>query len=114
MSYINGYYRLILYWKRQELARIGASRYNARPRTGAAMHDISHLLEFLPCVTPQQWLDDAMKPENHDLAFQLFQIPTHNFAYAAGKKREQRRFMGIRKGIFCRDALCKNQSEDVS
>ena len=28
------------------------------------MNDISHILEFLPCPTPQSWVDEARKPEN--------------------------------------------------
>lgn len=45
-------------------------------------------------------VEDAIKPENHELAFGLFQIATLNFAYSASKNREQRKFMGIRKGLF--------------
>lgn len=45
-------------------------------------------------------VEDAMKPENHDLAFGLFQMPTINFAYSASMQRDQRKFMGIRKGLF--------------
>ncbi len=26
--------------------------------------DISHILEFLPCPTPQDWIEEARKPEN--------------------------------------------------
>ena len=35
-----------------------------------------------------------------DLAFALFQIPTVSFAYSASTQRAQRKFMGVRKGIF--------------
>lgn len=41
-----------------------------------------------------------LEPENHDLAFQFFQIATLSFAYSASSQRAQRRFMGIRKGLF--------------
>jgi hypothetical protein len=43
---------------------------------------------------------DALKPSNHVLALQLFQIPTLSFAYSGSTQRKQRKFMGIRKGIF--------------
>lgn len=43
---------------------------------------------------------DALKPENHELSFQLLQILTLNFAYSASTQRKQRKFMGIRKGLF--------------
>jgi hypothetical protein len=45
-------------------------------------------------------LQDALRPENQELAFQLFQIPTLSFAYSASTQRAQRKFMGIRKGLF--------------
>ena len=41
---------------------------------------------------------DPLWLEDEELAFQLFQIPTLSFA--ASSQRAQRRFMGIRKGIF--------------
>ena len=43
---------------------------------------------------------EALQKENHSLAFQLFQIPTLSFAYSASTQRKQRKFMGIRKGLF--------------
>lgn len=43
---------------------------------------------------------DAYKPENQELAFNLFQIVTLNFAYSASTNAKQRKFMGIRKGLF--------------
>lgn len=45
-------------------------------------------------------IEDALKPENQELSFCLFQIPTLSFAYSASTQRKQRKFMGIRKGIF--------------
>jgi hypothetical protein len=44
--------------------------------------------------------EDTLKPENSELAFILFQIPTLSFAYSASTQRKQRKFMGIRKGLF--------------
>jgi hypothetical protein len=41
-----------------------------------------------------------LEPENHDLTFQFFQIATLSFAYSASSQRAQRRFMGIRMGLF--------------
>ena len=43
---------------------------------------------------------DTLNPENNELAFILFQIPTLSFAYSASTQRKQRKFMGIRKGLF--------------
>ena len=40
---------------------------------------------------------DAYRPENHALAFGLFQIATLSFAYSASLTPKQRKFMGIRK-----------------
>ncbi len=45
-------------------------------------------------------VEDALKPMNHGLSFQLFQIPTVSFAYSASTQRKQRKFMGIRKGLL--------------
>jgi hypothetical protein len=44
--------------------------------------------------------DDPLWLQDEELAMQLFQIPTLSFAYSASSQRAQRRFMGIRKGIF--------------
>ena len=54
----------------------------------------------LPLQGRLESVEDAMEPENHELAFQLFQIPTLSFAYSASTQRKQRKFMGIRKGLF--------------
>jgi hypothetical protein len=43
---------------------------------------------------------EALEEKNHVLAFQLFQISTLSFAYSASTQRKQRKFMGIRKGLF--------------
>jgi hypothetical protein len=45
-------------------------------------------------------VDKALEAKNHNLAFQLFQIPTLSFAYSASTQRKQRKLMGIRKGLF--------------
>ena len=45
-------------------------------------------------------VDNALEFRNHDIAFQLFQIPTLSFAYSASTQRKQRKFMGIRKGFL--------------
>ena len=45
-------------------------------------------------------VNEALEPSNHELAFGLFQICTLSFAYSASIQRKQRKFMGIRKGIF--------------
>lgn len=45
-------------------------------------------------------LEQALEAGNHTLTFQLFQIPTLSFAYSASTQRKQRKFMGIRKGLF--------------
>ena len=56
--------------------------------------DVFPLSGIIHCV------EDALKPENDALAFQLLQIPTLSLAYSASTQRKQRRFMGIRKGFF--------------
>ena len=45
-------------------------------------------------------VESSLRPENQELAFALFQIPTLSFAYSASTQRSQRKFMGIRKGLF--------------
>ncbi len=42
----------------------------------------------------------ALNDENQELAFSLFQVATISFAYSASSQRAQRKFMGIRKGLF--------------
>ncbi len=43
---------------------------------------------------------DLVRPENQDWLFGLFQIATLNLAYSASSRRNQRKSMGIRRGIF--------------
>jgi len=57
-------------------------------------------IKFFPIRHQIPTIESAFEPENQELAFQLFQIPTLSFAYSASTQRAQRKFMGIRKGIF--------------
>jgi len=57
-------------------------------------------INFLPIQNQISTIESAFKSENQELAFQLFQIPTLSFAYSASTMKKQRKFMGIRKGIF--------------
>jgi len=43
---------------------------------------------------------DAYLYNNHELAFNLFQVITLNFAYSAIQSRDMRKFIGIKKGFF--------------
>ena len=61
---------------------------------------INVAIEMLPLDSVIASIKDALNPKNHGLAFQLFQIPTLSFAYSASSQRKQRKFMGIRKGLF--------------
>lgn len=50
-----------------------------------------------------EWLrdvEDALKHENHELTFDLFQIPTLSITRLAETDRQQRKLMGIKKGLF--------------
>ena len=57
-------------------------------------------VESLPIGDRVASVNEALEPSNHELAFGLFQICTLSFAYSASIQRKQRKFMGIRKGIF--------------
>jgi hypothetical protein len=61
---------------------------------------IETAIEVLPSHNRIVSQDDALRPEYQELAFQLFQIATLSFAYSASTQRAQRKFMGIRKGLF--------------
>ena len=61
---------------------------------------IDAAISIFPLDGVLESLEDALESENHELAFQLFQIPTLSFAYSASTQRKQRKLMGIRKGIF--------------
>jgi hypothetical protein len=56
---------------------------------------IETAIEVLPLHERIASIDDALRPENQELAFQLFQITTLSFAYSASTQRAQRKFMGI-------------------
>jgi len=45
-------------------------------------------------------VEDSLKPENDELAFKLFQIPTLSFSYYAATKPKLRKFWGITSGLF--------------
>lgn len=57
-------------------------------------------IHFLSIQKRIPTVESAFNPENQELAFQLFQIPTVSFAYSASTQKKQRKFMGIRKDIF--------------
>ena len=57
-------------------------------------------VESLPIGDRVASANEALEPSNHELAFGLLQICTLGFAYSASTQRQQREFMGIRKGIF--------------
>ena len=59
--------------------------------------------EAIKTLNVGQWISaerDAYQPENHELAFNLFQIATLSFAYSASMDKKQRKFMGVRKGLL--------------
>ena len=45
-------------------------------------------------------IEDSFKPENDELAFNLFQIPSLHFSYYASTQPSLRKFWRIRKGLF--------------
>jgi len=57
-------------------------------------------IEFLPINNRITSIEASFEAENQEMAFQIFQIATLSFAYSASMQKEQRKFMGIRKGIF--------------
>jgi hypothetical protein len=57
-------------------------------------------LQSFPLEDRIKSIEDSFKPENDELAFNLFQIPTLCFSYYASTQRELRKFWGIRKGLF--------------
>ena len=61
---------------------------------------IETAINFLPIKDRIPTILAAYEPENQELAFKLFQIPTLSFAYSASTQKAQRKFMGIKKGIF--------------
>ena len=67
---------------------------------GAFEAIIEIAIAMLPLEDRIKSVESALHPENQELTFSLFQIPTISFAYSASTQRTQRRFMGIRKGLF--------------
>jgi hypothetical protein len=57
-------------------------------------------LQTFPLKDRIKSVDDSFKPENDELAFNLFQIPTLHFSYYASTQLSLRKFWGIRKGLF--------------
>ena len=57
-------------------------------------------LQSFPLKDRIKSVEDSFKPENGELAFNLFQIPTLCFSYYASTQRRLRKFWGIRKGLF--------------
>lgn len=83
--------------------RFGASWYFWQTATceQAVWSLIETGIEFLPIRPVLKGQGDALKPgSNQMLAYTLFQVPTMSWAYSASTQRAQRKFMGIRKGIF--------------
>jgi DNA primase large subunit len=56
--------------------------------------------EFLPINDRIKSIEASFESENQEIAFQIFQIATLSFAYSASTQKKQRKFMGIRKGLF--------------
>jgi hypothetical protein len=61
---------------------------------------IQTAIQVLPIKNWISCEQDAYQPENYELALNLFQVATMNFAYSASTQRKQRKHMGIRKGFF--------------
>ena len=57
-------------------------------------------LQSFPLNDRIKSVEDFLKPENDELAFKLFQIPTLCFSYYAATQRRLRKFWGIRSGLF--------------
>jgi len=56
--------------------------------------------EFLPIGDRIKSIESSFEAENQEIAFGIFQIATLSFAYSASTQKKQRKFMGIRKGLF--------------
>ena len=57
-------------------------------------------LQSFPLNDRIKSIEDSFKPENDELAFKLFQIPTLCFSYYAATQRRLRNFWGITSGLF--------------
>ncbi|MBI4527199.1 MAG: hypothetical protein HY695_25685 [Deltaproteobacteria bacterium] len=75
-------------------------KYSCSPDFVAVEWDQHIFKQVLPLDNVIASIEDSLDPRNHELAFQLFQIPTLGFAYSASTQRKQQKFMGIRKGLF--------------
>jgi hypothetical protein len=82
--------------------RFGSNRYFWQSATceQAIWSFIEAAIGFLPVQSLLRKPEDAVQSGNQMLAYILFQVPTMSFAYSASTQRAQRKFMGIRKGIF--------------
>ena len=76
------------------------ARFWASASCDEAMKTVLRIADPIFRLHAQVDVEDPIKSQFPNLAFQLFQIPTLNFAYSAAQDRRQRKFMGIRKGIF--------------
>ena len=56
--------------------------------------------EFLPISDRIKSIESSFEAKNQEIAFQIFQIAALSFAYSASTQKKQRKFMGIRKGLF--------------
>ena len=57
-------------------------------------------LQSFPLNDRIKSVEDSFKPENDELAFKLFQIPTLCFSYYAATNQRLCKFWGIRAGLF--------------
>lgn len=83
-------------------ARIGYDRIfwsGASCREAAeAISDIAS--QVIPTENLLSAFESTLREGRADLSFGIFQIATLNFAYSASFQPKQRKFMGIRKGLF--------------
>ena len=56
--------------------------------------------EFLPIGDRIKSIESSFEDDNQAIAFGIFQISALRFAYSASTQKKQRKFMGIRKGLF--------------
>ena len=57
-------------------------------------------IQILPVGDSISSIEDALKPQNDKLVFDLFLMPSLSVAYSASTQRKQRKLMGIRKGLL--------------
>lgn len=83
--------------------RYGADRnfWQAATVEHAAWAFIEEGIASLPISSVLDRKEAALVPgRNQQVAYILYQLPTMSFAYSASTQRAQRKFMGIRKGLF--------------